>query len=108
MGSARSPPSGFDFGLVFGIAVIDGRSGLIGRRVVVVAPVQRLARDHLGDLVAGQRLVLQQTLRQPVQIVALLGQDPLGGLIALVDDLVAPSASIIFCVSGDDVRCRLP
>jgi hypothetical protein len=55
--------------------------------------------DHLRDLVAGQRLVLEEPLREPVEVVALLGQDALGRLVALVHD-PRTSASIFSCVSG--------
>src|SRR5699024_11055406 len=50
-------------------------------RAGIIGTVDRLAGDHLVDLVAGQCLVFQQAARQAFPFLAMLGQDSLGGLI---------------------------
>ena len=65
-----------------------GRAAGIGRLVIVIAPVQGFAGNHLGDLVAGQCLVFKKTLRQPIQLIVPLRQDTLGRLIPLVHNLL--------------------
>ena len=57
--------------------MIDGVPARGRAGVIVIATVSRLAVDHPLDLGPGQRLVFQQDLRQPLEIVAPLGQDAL-------------------------------
>ena len=77
--------------------------GSVGcRGLVLVAEdlLRRTALEQLHELLGVDRLALEQEVRDPVEVLAVLGQQVLGGLVGLLDD----AADLVVDLARDLVR----